>query len=354
MVSIIGLLLLTIFMLGLFVQACKRNFMVLGVAGGVQPQFNYDALLSTTIANYRKQLADNLSKSFLLMYWLTTKGRKLYEDGGESIIVPLMYGKNQTVRSYDGYEVLDTTPQEGITAAKFPWKQVAGSISISRKEERQNSGEQRIVKLLDSKVKQAEISMRDELNRMLHADGTGNNSKDLFGLALLVEVGGSWGTAGGIDRSDALNAWWRNQYIGSVGAFATLGPPAMRTLYNNCSRGNEHPDIIIMAQAAFEAYETSLVINQRFTDSRVADGSFEMLKFKGAVCGYDEQADAATILMLNSAYLGFTCDTQTDLITTEFVRPENQDAKVAQILLMANLVASNCARQGRMDGITFP
>ena len=315
---------------------------------------SYDALLSSTIANYRDTFADNLSKSFLLMYWLTTQGRKLTEDGGESLVVQLMYGKNQTVKSYDGYETLDTTPQEGMTSAKFPWKQVAGTISISRKEERQNSGEQRIINLLDGKVKQAEISMRDELNRMMFADGTGNDSKDIFGLSLLVEVGGSWGTLGGIDRSDALNAWWRNQYIGSVGSFATNGRAKMRTLYNSCSRGNEHPDILIGDQTSFEAYEADLVANQRFTDSRVGDSSFEMLKFKGAVFGYDEQSDAATILMLNSNYLAFTVDKETDLITTEFVRPENQDAKVAQILLMANMVVSNSARQGRMDGITFP
>lgn len=53
---------------------------------------SYDALLSTTIANYRDTFADNLSQSFFLMYWLTTQGRKLEEDGGESIVVPLMYG----------------------------------------------------------------------------------------------------------------------------------------------------------------------------------------------------------------------------------------------------------------------
>ena len=55
---------------------------------------SYDALLSTTIANYRDTFSDNLSKSFLLMYWLTTQGRKLTEDGGESIVVPLMYGEH--------------------------------------------------------------------------------------------------------------------------------------------------------------------------------------------------------------------------------------------------------------------
>lgn len=348
-------LLLLFFMAGYFYLSVKTKFFSnqLSVVGNP----SYDALLSSTIANYRDTFADDLSQSYFLLYWLTTQGRKITEDGGESIVVPLMYGKNQTVKSYDGYEVLDTTPQEGLTAAKYPWKQVAGSIAISRKEERQNSGEQRIINLLESKIQQAQISMRDSLNAMAFADGTGNSSKDIFGLQLIVENGSSWGSLGGIDRSDALNTFWRNQWLGSVGSFATNGLTKMRTLYNKCSRGNEHPDFGVTTQAVFEAFEASQVQNQRFVDSRIADSNFELLKFKGMIIGYDEQCSSTAadpLYMLNSSYLAFVVDKETDLITTDFVRPENQDAKVCQILLMANMVASNCARQGVMDGITTP
>lgn len=315
---------------------------------------NFDALLSTTLANYRKKFSDNLSTSFMLYWWLTQKGKKRYEDGGESIVVQLMYGKNTTVRSYDGYEVLDVTPQEGLTAVKYPWKQVAGSISISRKEERQNSGESRIINLLKSKVTQAEISMRDELNRQFFGDGTGNDSKDLFGLQLIVEDGTAWGTLAGIDRSDALNAWWRPQWNGAVGSFATNGVTKMRNTYNKVSRGNEHPDIGLTTQDIYEAYEATLVTNERFTDQETGDAGFQNLKFKGMVLGFDEQAPAGIMYFLNSNYLEVVIDKESDLITTDFVRPENQDAKTCQILLMGNMVSGNCARQGSMGGITTP
>lgn len=313
---------------------------------------NYDALLSTTLANYRDQFSDNLSRSFFLLWWLTSKERKRMENGGESIIVQLLYGKNSTIRSYSGYEVLDTTPQEGMTAAKYPWKQVAGSVSISRLEERQNSGEHRIINLLTSKVTQAEISMRDELNRMFFADGQGNNAKDIFGLQLIVENGSAWGTLAGIDRNDPLNTWWRNQWTNITGqSFATVGVDTMRTAYNNTSRGNEHPDIGITTQTVYERYEKTLVQFERFEDKETGDAGFQNLKFKGMVLGYDEQCPASTMYMLNSRYLEWVVDTETDLVNTEFVRPENQDAKVSQILLMANLVCSNCARQGTIDGL---
>lgn len=315
---------------------------------------NYDSILSTTLANYREEFADNLSRSFFLLYWLTDKKRKRPEDGGESIVVQLMYGKNSTVRSYDGYEVLDTTPQEGLTAVKYPWKQVAGSVSISRKEERQNSGQQRIISLLDSRVKQAQISMRDSANAMFFGDGTGNSSKDIFGLQLLVENGAVWGTLAGIDRSLASNAWWRNQWIGTVGSFHTNGINKMRTLYNNCSRGNTHPDFGVADQTTFEAYEAELQPLERFTDTKTGDAGFENLKFKGIVLGYDEQAPAASLYMLTSQNLEFVVDKETDLINTPFVRPENQDARTSQILWMANLCTNRSAGNGVMDGITYP
>ncbi|MDE2015954.1 MAG: hypothetical protein KGJ89_05010 [Patescibacteria group bacterium] len=38
-------------------------------------------------------------------------------DGGESIVEHLLYGKSSAVKSYSGAEVLDTTPQEGLTIA---------------------------------------------------------------------------------------------------------------------------------------------------------------------------------------------------------------------------------------------
>lgn len=313
---------------------------------------NYDAILSTTLSNYRDKFADNLSQSFFLLYWLTGKGRKRTEKGGESIIEQLMYGLNTTVRSYDGYETLDTTPQEGLTAAKYPWKQVAATISISGKEERQNSGEEKIISLLESKVMQSEISMRNEMNRMFFGDGTGNSSKDLFGLQLLVEDGTAWGTLAGIDRSLASNAWWRNQFIGTVGSFATNGIDKMRTLYNSASRGNDHPDFGVTDQNTFEYYEKVLQPLERFLDKKTGDAGFENLKFKGMVFGFDEQCTAGYLWMLNSKWISWVVNSDADLKETPFVTPENQDARVAKILLMANLVVNYSAGLGLMNGIT--
>ena len=77
---------------------------------------NFDTLLSTTIANYRKTLTDNVFTARPLTYFLMDKGRIRMLNGGTKIVEPLIYGQNNTVPSYSGYDTLSLTPQTGNTS----------------------------------------------------------------------------------------------------------------------------------------------------------------------------------------------------------------------------------------------
>ena len=61
--------------------------------------------------------------------------------------------------------------------------------------------------------------------------------------------------------------------------------------------------------------------------------------------------ELCSIFFINSEAMSFITDTDTDFITTDFVRPENQDAKVAQILWMGAVTANNRRKLGVMDSI---
>ena len=75
-----------------------------------QHTINYDALLSTTLFNYRKTMVDNIFKDSAFLAALRLNGAVVKVDGGERIAVPLMHGTNSTVKSYSDYDTLDTTP----------------------------------------------------------------------------------------------------------------------------------------------------------------------------------------------------------------------------------------------------
>lgn len=311
---------------------------------------NFDTLVSTTLKNYRKQLADNITGHQALFYLLKQRGYFEERDGGETLVEPLLIGENSTVSSYSGYDILDVTPQEGISAAEVDWKQIAGAISINGREEFQNMGSKtKIVSLLESKIKQLEISMELDINSQLFGDGTGNGGKDITGLNLVVENGAAWATYAGIDSN--TNTYWRNTWLAEGGA---LDLASMRNVFNSASRGNAKPDLIITTQDVYEDYEALVLANNDITRTNVklGDAGFQNLEFKGVPMVFDEDCPTGVMFFLNSQFLKFVAGKGRFFKNTPFQKPENQDAKVSQVLLYGNLLTMNRARLGRLDGIT--
>lgn len=345
----------------------------------------YDALLSTTLDAYVSggALIDNIFKDSAFLAYLRMSDAIQHQDGGERIRAPLMYGSNSTVKSYANYDTLDTTPQEGITTAFYEWAEIGGTISISRKEERQNSGEAAKIQLLQSKIQQAEMSMRETLNTQLLA-GTvsgatfipGNDTKDLNPLGYFLRKDNTTDpTAGGNvgNISGSSYSWWRHQtavadsgvkdtgnaFALSVSTYKGL-VVFLRRLYNYCGRGSGgFPNLALMDQQTYETYENALDDKVRYQNTAMADMGFETIKMKGATCVWDElvpsidTGEAAggatatgTVFMLNTNFYKLMIDSETDIAVTPFVEPENQTAKTAKILFMGNAVCSNLRKMG--------
>jgi len=305
---------------------------------------NFDNLLTTTLANYRKQLTDNVFTARPLTYALMDKGRIRMLNGGTKIVEPLIYGLNSTVGSYSGYDSIALTPQEGISAAEFEWRQYAASISISGMEEAKNNGDQEIINLLEAKIMQAEESMREGFNTMFFGDGTGNSSKNWNGLGNLVESGN---TVGGIDSN--TYTWWKS-YEENTSTALTLAQ--MATAYNTVSVGNDHPDVLLTTQTLFEKYEALLQPNLRYTDTKTADAGFQNLLFKAAPVMYDTGCTAGTFFFLNSKYLTLVGHSDKWFSQTAFISPEDTDARYALIMCYGNLTVRNRAKQGKLTAKT--
>jgi hypothetical protein len=307
---------------------------------------NFDALLSTTLANYRSQLTDNVFTARPLTYTLMDKGRIRMLNGGTKIVEPLIYGQNDTVKSYSDYDSINLTPQTGISAAEYEWKQYAASISISGIEEAKNNGEQEIINLLEAKIMQAEESLREGFNQMFFADGTGNSGKNWNGLGNLVEASG---TVGGIDRAGTGNSFWQS-YEENTATALTLAQ--MATAYNTVSVGNDHPDTILTTQTLFEKYEALLQPQLRYTDTKTADAGFQNLLFKAAPIMYDVHCTAGVMYFLNTKYITLVGHSAKWFQQTDFIRPEDLDARYALIMCYGNLTVRNCKKQGKLTAKT--
>ena len=307
------------------------------------PDFN--AILSTTLQNYQPTLVDNIFKDLVLLNHMNSKGRVQMEEGGTSIVEPLMYAVNGTASSYSGYDAIDLTPQDGISAANYQWKQMAASIAISGIEEAQNRGTEAIIKLLNAKIMQAEMSVKSDLNSMLYGDGTGNGGKDFNGLGNIVATVNN--TVGGIDAS--ANTWW-NPYQ-DVSA-ATLSLQDMGKVYNNASKGNDVPDIIVTNEDLFSKYESLLTQNVRYQDVAKANAGFQNLMFKQTPVVFDlalaADTTAAPMYFLNTKYLKLVGMNGHWFNTTDFQSGTvaGIDARYALVLAFGELTCSNRSRQG--------
>ena len=308
---------------------------------------NFDQILSTTLKNHLPKLEDNVFSARPLAFFLKESGNIRTIDGGAKIVLPLIHALNNSSGSYSGVDPLTTTAAAGITAAEYDWRQFYVTITISGIEEAQNSGTEALIDLLEAKTMQAEETITEKFDIMFFADGTGNSGKDWFGLGNLVKAHPNDTTIGGINPQS--NAYWASNRT-ALGGPLTVA--AMTTLFNTCSVGNDKPNVILTTQTLFEKYEALLQPQARYTDMKAADAGFQNLMFKGTPVTYDVNTVAGDVFFLNSKYLRLVGHKDVWFKPTPFVRPENVDARFAQILCYGQLTASNRKRQGVLTGAT--
>lgn len=308
---------------------------------------NIGEMVTTTLRNRSGELADNVTNHNALFRRLNERGRIKPVDGGRTIVEELMYAENSTVTWYSGYEVLSTAPSDVIDAAEFDWKQLAGNVVISGLEgEVKNSGRERIINLLESRIDNLQISLRNTAATAVYADGTGNSGKEFGGLQLLVADDPTASSSiGGIAQD--TNTFWRNQTTGDI---ATLSSSTIQTnmnsLWLNCIRGTDKPDLIPSDSNTYTYYEESLQSLQRFSSPAMADAGFEALKYKSADVVYDDQAPADHMYFLNTNYLSMRPHTDRQFVPLDRRESMNQDATVIPVVFAGNMCVSNRSLQG--------
>ena len=233
--------------------------------------------------------------------------------------------------------------------------------------------------LLEQKIKQAEMSIREVLNTQLlqgTVSGTtfvpGNDAKDLNPLGYFLRKANATNptTGGNVGNISAAESWWRhktavtdsgstdtgNSFALAVTTYAGL-KVALRRMYNYCSRGaGGPPNLVVMDQATYETYSNALDVNVRFGSTKLGDLGFDSVKLSGAECIWDESVPdvdngtvaitTGTAFFLNTKFYKLYIDSETDVITTPFVEPENQTAKTAKVLFMGNAGVSNMRKLG--------
>lgn len=307
---------------------------------------NFDVLITTTLDQVRPVLADQISNENVLTAYLNSKGR-ITLDGGSVIRRPLLFAFNDTVSSYSGYDLIDTTPQEGMGWAEYIWKQQSGSVVISGEELKKNSGAKQLINLLQAKVDQLKMSVADDFNAQFWATSVGNSGKDFNSIPVLVK---SSGTVGNVDPN--TYTWWVSPVDSAVDMTDFAGVDDMGAMLNTLRINRSKADIIATTQSVYQAYESLAVPSMRFASNALADLGFESIMYRGVPVVFDPDCPSGTAYFLNSDRLELVQHSDSWLSLTEFQRPFNQDAKVALILSMGELLTDSRRSHGYFSSVT--
>lgn len=317
---------------------------------------NLSQILTTTLRNQPKSLADNVSDNNALLMKLSEKGRIKTFDGGTTITQSLNYAENPSYRRYSGWETLSTATDDTFSAAEYDIKQAAVTVGMNGLEMMQNSGKERIVNLLESKVDNAIITLKNNVSADLYSSGTADGGRQIDGLNAQVASAPSSGTVGGINR--ATWTFWRNQVYDfsdlAITASATTIQAAMNSIYLSCSRGTDAPNLFISDNNYFNFYWSSLQAIQRITDTKLGQAGFTNLKFMNADVVFDGGIGGAcpanTMFALNTNYIHFRPHMDRNFVVLDNDRySTNQDGFVKLIGFGGNLTMSNAFLQGRIQ-----
>ncbi len=318
------------------------------------PNSTFTELVSSTFRKVRTDVKDNLSNRNALLKYVKRRGNMRTDDGGLTIVTPLEYAQNTTYQRYSDWDVLNIQQSDVVSAAEYPWRQIALNVVSSGRELRINKGESRIFNLAKAKMKNAIHTFNNNFSSDMYSAGTLTNQVN--GLQALIADAGT-GTVGGINSSTWT--FWQNgvqsaaspiQGGGAVTVSAsTIESSIMLPLFLQLDRGpDDQPDLIVMDNTYYSFFEQSQVSLKRYSSSESANGGFVSLKYKNADVLYDGGSGipSAHGYMINTRYIELVAHEDADLEVMDEIRPVNQDGAVVAILWMGNLTCSNRARQG--------
>lgn len=321
---------------------------------GQSTLFNvFSELASTTYRNFDKNVKDNVTKHNALFRRITEKGNYKLADGGLSIVKTLEYAQNTTYQRYSGFDVLAINAVDVLSAAEFPWRQVAVNLAISGLEMRTNSGPNQIINFVASKVKNAQHSMANGLSLDIYSDGTASNQ--INGVQALISDTG-FGTVGGINATTF--PFWRNIVQSAAapltGSPVVMGPTTieslMAPLWYRLTRGSDKPDMIVMSDDFFGYFELSQTSLKRYAPEDKGKGGMISMSYKNADVFFDSSGGIPTshAYFINTDYLDLVVHQDANMTMMDNLQSVNQDALVKPILWMGNLTVGNRSLQGVM------
>jgi hypothetical protein len=218
-------------------------------------------------------------------------------------------------------------------------------VAFSGLEKIQNRGPEQAIDLLEARIKKLEANLKNQFSTSLFSDGAGSGGKEFGGFRLFIQDNpAAAGTVGGINQ--VANPFWRNQFSASAVFNASTALSRMNTLYLQCIRGGEAPDLIVADAEMFGQYEATQQQLQRFTSEKMAAAGFMSYRYKGADVVYDDNCPTRRMYFITTSSFAFRYAKDRWFDVGESRTVTNADYDVTPVWVAGNLTCNNRALNG--------
>lgn len=257
-------------------------------------------LLASTLNAIVDSERDALYQGIVFLDWSKKLGKVEEEDGGTRWDVPVAVAEHSNITVHTtGYEAQDMVLSDVLQPAQYEPYDFSAPVGLSHLEELRNSGEKKIISLMEARTRSAMALMKRELNKQILAGnsavlsgfGTLNGEASTTGI---IEAGApaaatQTNTIGGIQKSVVNVVGWYNQYGTAAGAFSTNGLAQMQAIVAKCNARADRGQVnlTIMSEAGLANYRRALNANERYVDADKLDVYRPQLAFAGGVIEQD-------------------------------------------------------------------
>jgi len=265
--------------------------------------FDNTDFLNSTIRKYaRGGFIDNISKRVPVFNWMRSKGCLQYWGGeGTKVTEEVMKTLPAFMQALGAYEEIILKPYNATELVDFPRKELIWPITISYRERDGNQSRERMIDLLKTRFKVAELGAAQDIEQMVLGDGTAQGGKVMLGMGAFIPTVQTSGTLCGFAKS--ANVWIQSPT--TTGA-KTAQPfdnlrSKMSYLTNTLSYGTVRPELYATTQIVYEGYETLSYGKWTPTSKEAYDLGFNGdLTFRGKPVVFGDYIAAGEMLVLNS------------------------------------------------------
>lgn len=314
----------------------------------------YDQVTSITHDLINDKLTEGVFKSNKFLERLRSKQE--LEDGGNKIICPLMTEDDTgtTGEFYDKTDTLALTAYDGISASEHAWKHIQESVLIYRADIAKNSGRLGVLKLIDSKVRQAEMAMRQRMVKGALSDGTAAtgalSTKQFVGLLAVIKDTGAYGN---INPADL--ATWISYVDDNGGVLRALTLGIVDKAYDQAvEEGIGAPTVGIMDKSVFTKFKGLLGANQRTTRESTLSGQGhkgQSIVYNGIDYMVENNMPANTLFHVDEDHFKLHVHKDNNMRRQSIKDLETTDALLERIFLYGNTVATERRFHSRVNDI---